>query len=57
MTRKKEDTWKFDEDEAFNCNHFICDFQILNNLFTPKCFRKVFLVWNLGEQSNNGLGA
>ena len=23
-----------------------CDIQILDNLFTPNCFRQVFLVWN-----------
>ena len=28
----------------FNCNFISCDFQILDSLLTPKCFRKVFLL-------------
>lgn len=34
-------------------NFISCDFQILENLFTPKFFRKVFLVLNLGVQAKN----
>ena len=28
----------------FNCNFISCDFQIIDNLFTTKCFHKVFLL-------------
>lgn len=32
-----------------NFNLISCDFQILDNLFTLKYFRKVFLVWNIKQ--------
>ena len=46
VDEEKEVTWKFDKVEVFNCNFSSFDIQILGNLFTSKCFRKVFLVWN-----------
>ena len=41
---KRETRVKLMKLKHFNCNFISCNIQILNNLFTPKCFRKVFLV-------------
>ena len=52
-TPEKEDTWKFDEVEVLLVVILSCDIQILDNLFTPKCFRKGCLVLNLVAQAKN----